>query len=313
MDNLNTPSYSSLLFKDHQIRAIQELYEGVNAQNALIPSDASTSNQLATKEDVSTSSATFRGTYNLVSDLNLTTAATHADIETALGSAISTADNNDYSNVQIPVDDTTPTRIASVDKYKSNGTAWSYEQTIEGEDTAPYRQFKNTWPTDTTLLAFCQAVVGDPEVIVGDLYLGQLSCSGLPTGMSNGEVAVQVNQGLSGKLLLLTMTSTNLAPYHWEQSFYNDTLYGWKSFDENGTAVTLVAEEALRTNNYAAIVALASDPNAGTTTVTTNPEWKLVYTDADDRILLGKRQDNTWYFAADLDDILDAGIDGYGT
>ncbi len=74
-----------------------------------------------------------------------------------------------------------------------------------------------------------------------------------------------------------------------------------------------LVEEVLRTNNYAVITALASDPNAGVTTVTTNPEWKIVYTDADDRILIGKRQDNTWYFAADLDDILDAIIDGYGT
>lgn len=62
-----------------------------------------------------------------------------------------------------------------------------------------------------------------------------------------------------------------------------------------------------------AIMGLAADPNAGVTTVTTNPEWELVYTDADDRILLGKRQDGSWYKAADLDDILSAIIDGYGT
>lgn len=87
-----------------------------------------------------------------------------------------------------------------------------------------------------------------------------------------------------------------------------NTVYGAKAF-----ATDAVAAEALRTNNYAAIVALASDTNAATTTVTTNPEWKLVYLDAEDRILIGKRQDNTWYIAADLDDILDVVIDGYGS
>jgi hypothetical protein len=34
---------------------------------------------------------------------------------------------------------------------------------------------------------------------------------------------------------------------------------------------------------------LSEDPNAATTTVTTNPEWKIVYTDNEDRILVGKR------------------------
>lgn len=226
------------------------------------------------------------------------------------------------------------------------------------------KTFKDSWTTDDTLLALCQEIVADTDVRVGDIYTGQVTCSGLPTGMNNGEIEVQVKEGLNDdKLLFITITSTNLSPYHWERSFYNDEFNDWVSFDLIGAAAAVlgtdqdtkddntvfgakafsnynkslvigtnqdqktddtifgakafatdaVASEALRTNNYAAIVALASDSNAATTTTTTNPEWKLVYTDADDRILIGKRQDNTWYFAADLDDILDAIIDGYGT
>ena len=72
-----------------------------------------------------------------------------------------------------------------------------------------------------------------------------------------------------------------------------------------------VAVESDFQTNLAAIMSLAVDPNAGVTIVTTNPEWKLVYTDANANILLGKRQDNTWYFAADLDTILDTIINGY--
>ena len=55
---------------------------------------------------VSSDSATFRGTYNEVSDLELTPAATRTEIATALASAVSTADNNDYAFVQIPTDAT---------------------------------------------------------------------------------------------------------------------------------------------------------------------------------------------------------------
>lgn len=359
------------------------LDSGITAD--MIPSDASQSNKFATEQyvndKVTTDTARFKGTYNLVSDLGLTTAATYAEISAELGNEISDADNNDYCYVQVPIDDATPIRIQKTDRYKFDGTDWAYEFTVSDADLAPYRAFKPEWTTDTTLLEFCQDVISDPSVIVGDLFLGSLTCSGLPTGMSNEEVSVQVTQGLAGKVLLLSITSTNLSPFYWQQSFYNDTLYGWKSwlvehqdisgkadivsggtennffaidangnlkdsgknasdFDASGaasaaksevigtsqdakTADTIfgakafatdaVAAEALRTNNFAAIVALASDPNAGVTTGTTNPEWKLVYTDAEDKILIGKRQNNTWYIAADLDDILDAIIDSYGS
>ena len=101
----------------------------------LIPAQATTSNQLADKDfvnsSVSTATATYRGCYNLVSDLSLTTQASHGQIETALATAVSgTPDNNDYAFVQIPTDDTTPTEIASVERYKFNGTLWSFEYTL---------------------------------------------------------------------------------------------------------------------------------------------------------------------------------------
>ena len=86
----------------------------------------------------------------------------------------------------------------------------------------------------------------------------------------------------------------------------DNTIYGAKAFATDADQTNAYFQQ-----NLAVITALSEDPNAGVTTVTTNPEWKIVYTDSDDRILLGKRQDNTWYFATDLDDILDAIIDGY--
>ena len=85
-----------------------------------------------------------------------------------------------------------------------------------------------------------------------------------------------------------------------------NTIYGAKAF-----ATDADKESAYFEQNFAVIAALSEDPNAATTTVTTNPEWKIVYTDNEDRILVGKRQDNTWYFAADLDIIIDTIIGGY--
>lgn len=97
----------------------------------LIPSSASSLNQLADKafvnSSIATASATFRGTYNLVSDLNLTVSATHAQIGAALAGAVSNEDNNDYAFVQVPTSDATPTQIAKTERYKFNGTTWEYE------------------------------------------------------------------------------------------------------------------------------------------------------------------------------------------
>ena len=101
---------------------------------AKIPAQASETNQLADKDfvnsSIATATATFRGTYNLINDLKLTISATHEQVATALKSKITTADNEDYSYVQIPTAASTPATIASVDRYKYNGTAWAYEYTL---------------------------------------------------------------------------------------------------------------------------------------------------------------------------------------
>lgn len=105
--------------------------DDIDAIEAKIPAAASSSNQLADKafvnSTVATNTATYRGSYNLVSDLSLTIDATEQQIASALVSEIATADNNDYCFVQVPAATATPTVIASVDRYKFNGTDWSFE------------------------------------------------------------------------------------------------------------------------------------------------------------------------------------------
>lgn len=104
------------------------------AVSDLVPAQASSSNQLADKEfvnsSITTATATYQGSYNLVSDLGLTISASHGTIEQALNTEATGADKNDYCFVQIPTADATPTEIASVERYKHNGTTWSYEYAI---------------------------------------------------------------------------------------------------------------------------------------------------------------------------------------
>lgn len=79
---------------------------------------------------IQTATATYQGSYNLVTDLSLTISASRADIASALGSVISGEDNNDYAFVEIPTANDKPTEIARIERYKFNGTAWSYEYTL---------------------------------------------------------------------------------------------------------------------------------------------------------------------------------------
>ena len=92
--------------------------------------DASNTVKGFVNSSIATATATYRGAYNLVTDLSLPTSATEGQIAAALASAISGTDNNDYAFVQVPTSDATPTQIDHVDRYKFNGTAWSFEYTL---------------------------------------------------------------------------------------------------------------------------------------------------------------------------------------
>ena len=115
--------------------SIEQEIEAVNdAIRSLIPAQASADNKLADKayvnDKVATDTATFRGTFNLVTDLDLTTEATQGQIATALGTAISGEDKNDYAFVLIPTSDDTPTEIARIDRYKYTGLQWAFEYSL---------------------------------------------------------------------------------------------------------------------------------------------------------------------------------------
>jgi hypothetical protein len=144
------PTYTmGLLVRiDYNVSAfidVSEVKDDVHANsNAIatieqkIPAQASSSNQLADKgfvnSSIATATATYRGSYNLVSDLSLSVSATQQQIADALATKMEalsiTPDNNDYCFVQVPTADATPTEIARIDRYKYDGTAWAYEYSL---------------------------------------------------------------------------------------------------------------------------------------------------------------------------------------
>ena len=139
--------------------ATPEDYDQVKAQVAqnksdiadiesLIPNQASEQNQLADKDfvnsSIATNTATFRGSYNLVSDLGLTVSAAEQQVAAAIALKLASLvppvvpENNDYCFVQVPKTDADPTVIERVDRYKCTVTesggvttrVWEYEWSL---------------------------------------------------------------------------------------------------------------------------------------------------------------------------------------
>lgn len=98
--------------------------------NSLIPNQASSSNQLADKDfvnsSIATSTATFKGSYNVVSDMGLHYNSSHSDVKTWMDANVVNCDNNDYSEVLYPTSDSAATEIFLVERWKYN-TAWEYD------------------------------------------------------------------------------------------------------------------------------------------------------------------------------------------
>lgn len=117
-----------------RITAEGNLQTSINTINSKIPEQATASNQLADKSfvnsSITTNTAFFRGTFDVVTDLGLTYDATHEQVATALGTVITEVTNNDYSFVYF----TNPTTeiVERYDRYKysTEDDAWAYEYTL---------------------------------------------------------------------------------------------------------------------------------------------------------------------------------------
>lgn len=66
-----------------------------------------------------------------------------------------------------------------------------------------------------------------------------------------------------------------------------------------------IAEESDFQKNFSAIMSLSMDASSGVTIDTINPDYKIAWVDSQSNVLIGKKQDNSWYYADDLDTILD--------
>jgi len=214
--------------------------DDIDAIEAKIPSAATDQNQLADMQfvnsSIATNTATYRGSFNLVTDLSLTIDATRAQIATALASAIVTADNNDYAFVQVPTATATPTIIQSVDRYKFDGTGWAFEYSLNnsGFTAAQWNAINSgittgdvsklaALPTNAeleTLLLGKQAVIAD----LGDIRSGAAAGSTAYQKPSGGIPKTDLTAELQAEIAsFITKAVNDLTNYYLKSETYNKT------------------------------------------------------------------------------------------
>ena len=133
------------------------------------------------------------------------------------------------------VDITTPTE-GQILIYDSTEGKWK-----NADQSATYHTFNPNWTTDSTTAAFLQDVYADTSAVPGMAYLGELTCSDLPTGLNNVEAVVEIMpSNVSTKAIHVILTSGNLAPYRWELTYWvvgsTENTSGWIGFQPALTA-----------------------------------------------------------------------------
>ena len=286
----------------------------------LIPSQASSSNQLADKafvnSSIATATATFRGTYNLVSDLSLTTSATQQQIAAALATKMTalsiTPDTNDYTFVQVPTDDATPTEIERIDRYKYDGSAWEFEYALNNSGfTAEQWAAINSGVTSgdmtklralptsaelTTLLNGKQDVIQDLADIRSGASAGATAVqpATLDSALSNTVAESGVfdlsayNNGTKYADLNAALTALNALPDDYKKGGMSFKYV--RSSDNKYVQYRLTADEFTTDTTQWAI--------ADDGVYVENPEFVYVQTDKDDKILWAIKKDGDIYYGA---------------
>ena len=218
--------------------ADDQLQDAIDDINGKIPAAASPQNKLVDQNlmnsSIQTATAIFRGTFNLVTDMHLTIAATRLQIAAALPSVVAQADNNDYAFVQIPTSDDTPTVIDSVERYKFNGTAWSFEFSLNnsGFTAAQWNAINSgitsglvtklsALPTEAELSALLlgkQNVIADLSDIRSGAQAGSTAYQKPVTGIPATDLTAELQAALAS---FITKAVSDLTNYYLKSDTYS--------------------------------------------------------------------------------------------
>ena len=98
-------------------------------------------------------------------------------------------------------------------------------------ELSTYLPYPSSWTTNSTTAAFCADIAADTSAVVGKAYLGEVTLSDMPSSIANGEIEVKIMDGTTAanKVIVLTLTSGNVAPYKWQYTSWDNgvSTSGW--------------------------------------------------------------------------------------
>ena len=125
--------------------------------------------------------------------------------------------------------------------YDYTDSHWVYNSTdvVTIKETT-FSPFNPNWPVNGTTKALCDAVNADSKAVEGNGYLGEAYLSDFPGSISNAEIKVEImsGSGSSNKVIHLSLSSGNVAPYKWEYTYWGNgtNLSGWVPMGDNNSA-----------------------------------------------------------------------------
>ena len=151
---------------------------------------------------------------------------------------------------------------SDLDKKQNKLVSGTNIKTLNGEsvlgsgdlNVPTYHNFDPNWTTESiSTLNFVRQINNDENAVEGNVYLGDVKLSDMPGSLSNGEVTVSIIKGtVSSKVILLTLTSGNRAPYHWEYTYWkqnttehNSGWITWQSPLVSGTNIKTINNQSL--------------------------------------------------------------------
>lgn len=115
-----------------------------------------------------------------------------------------------------------PTNISDL----NNDAGYVTQQNVVANEAFP-----SNWPKNGNMSGLINAINQDDSATQGKIYLATVSYDDLPTGLMQAEMKVEITVGGSGsKVILFTITSENVAPYHWEYTSAYGRSGHWRSF-----------------------------------------------------------------------------------
>lgn len=97
-------------------------------------------------------------------------------------------------------------------------------------DIPNQKPFNPNWTT-SSFTALIASIYADTKVVAGDVYIGTVyggTTGGMPFD-GNAEVRIEINTANRG-VMHCEITSSNVAPYHWECQVVSGTIYDWRSW-----------------------------------------------------------------------------------